>query len=48
MRQCNLSSKKIEEEKTFFLVKAFSKLPYTLGYMSLVKLWPLHLPWDPG
>lgn len=30
MRQCNLSSKKIAEQKIFFLVKTFPKLPYTL------------------
>lgn len=48
MRQRNLSSKKIAEQKTFFLVNAFSKLPYSLGYMPPVNLWPLNLPQDPG
>lgn len=48
MRQCNLSSKKIAEQKIFFLVKTFSKLPYTLRYLPLVNSWPLNLSQDPG
>lgn len=37
MRQHNLSSKKIAEQKTFSLVRTVSKFHYTLGYMSLVE-----------
>lgn len=37
MRQHNLSSKKIAEQKTFSLVKTVLKFHYTLGYMSLAK-----------
>lgn len=46
MRQRNLSSKKIAEQKTFSLVKTVSKFPYTLGYMSLAESWPLNSPQD--